>query len=174
MDGARVFNAVVAAGVDPARYGETVDTLNFCLSKGLGCPVGSVLLGDAPFIREARKARKRFGGGMRQVGILAAAGLYALEHHVERLADDHRRARHLAEVWGGCAGVGIAELPQTNMIYLQIHRGDLDAPTLCRRLGERGVRVLPVGPKALRAVVHLDVDDAAIDHAAEALAPCLS
>ena len=99
LDGARLFNAAIALGTEPARVADGFDTVMFCLSKGLGAPVGSVLCGSREMIREARIARKRMGGGMRQSGILAAAGLYALEHHVDRLADDHRRAGRLAERW---------------------------------------------------------------------------
>lgn len=173
MDGARVFNAVIASGVSTERWGREVDSLCFCLSKGLGAPVGSLLVGDRDFIREARRARKRFGGGMRQVGILAAAGLHALTHHVERLAEDHARARRLAAAWDAMEGVSAVGMPETNLLYLQVDRADLDAPNLCGRLAELGVRVSPVGPRLLRAVLHLDVDDAGVERAVEAMARVL-
>jgi threonine aldolase len=153
MDGARVWNAHVATGVPLAEYGAVAHVLAVCLSKGLGAPVGSLLVGTADTVAEARVWRKRMGGGMRQVGILAAAGLYALDHHVERLAEDHAHARLLAEACGvDPAGV------DTNIVV--VPRNDAAAYVAAAR--DAGVLVATVGPTAVRLVTHLDVtrDDA--------------
>ena len=153
MDGARVWNAHVATGVPLAEYGAIADVMAVCLSKGLGAPVGSLLVGTADTVTEARVWRKRMGGGMRQVGILAAAGLYALDHHLERLADDHAHARLLAEACGvDPAGV------DTNIVV--VPRTDAAAYVAAAR--DAGVLVATVGPTAVRLVTHLDVtrDDA--------------
>lgn len=172
LDGARVFNAAVAQGLPLARLAAPVDSLCFCLSKGLGAPVGSVLCGPADFIRRARRVRKLLGGGMRQAGYLAAAGLHALDHHVERLAEDHRRARELAR---GLEALGlIVDEPETNMVYVDLPPDlPLDAAALAGELAEQGVRCLPTGPRRLRLVTHLDVDDAGIAAALEAFAAAL-
>ena len=174
MDGARLFNAVVATGIPASVWAAEVDSVSFCLSKGLGCPVGSLLLGSRDFIRHARRARKRFGGGLRQAGFLAAAGLYALDHHVQRLADDHTRALKLAQGWGSLPGLMPDPLPPTNILYLQITTPGLDAPTLVARLKSRGILTNVVTPHQLRAVTHLDVDDAGIHHAIDAMSQCLA
>ena len=153
MDGARVWNAHVATGVPLAEYGAVAHVMAVCLSKGLGAPVGSLLVGTADTVTEARVWRKRMGGGMRQVGILAAAGLYALDHNVERLADDHAHARLLAEACGvDPAGV------DTNIVV--VPRNDAAAYVAAAR--DAGVLVATVGPTAVRLVTHLDVtrDDA--------------
>jgi threonine aldolase len=159
LDGARAFNAVVASGVPLARRASGFDTVSFCFSKGLGAPVGSVLCGPAYLMERARRIRKMLGGGMRQSGILAAACLYALEHNVERLAEDHQRARDLS------MGLMMEEyevrLPQTNIIYL----GVPDAPVMQRKLEKHGVLCLPTAPDTLRLVLHLDVDDAGVEQA---------
>ena len=153
MDGARVWNAHVATGVPLAEYGAVADVMAVCLSKGLGAPIGSLMVGSADAIGEARIWRKRMGGGMRQVGILAAAGLYALDHHVERLADDHAHARLLAEA----CGVDPATV-DTNIVVV---RRD-DAASFVAAAREAGVVVATVGPTAVRLVTHLDItrDDA--------------
>lgn len=153
MDGARIWNAHVATGVPLAEYGAVADVLAVCLSKGLGAPVGSLMVGSADAIAEARIWRKRMGGGMRQTGILAAAGLHALDHHVERLADDHAHARLLAEA----AGTDPATV-DTNIVVVE--RSDAAAFVAAAREG--GVLVAPVGPTAVRLVTHLDItrDDA--------------
>jgi threonine aldolase len=153
LDGARIWNAHVATGVPLASYGACADAVSVCLSKGLGAPVGSLVVGSAEAIAEARIRRKRMGGGMRQVGILAAAGLYALDHNVERLADDHAHARLLAEACGvDPAGV------DTNIVV--VPRTDAAAYVAAAR--DAGVLVATVGPTAVRLVTHLDVtrDDA--------------
>ncbi len=153
MDGARIWNAHVATGVPLAEYGAIADVLAVCLSKGLGAPVGSLMVGTADAIAEARIWRKRMGGGMRQVGILAAAGLYALEHHLERLADDHAHARLLAEACGVDP-----ESIDTNIVVVDRP----DAPDFVAAARDAGVLVATVGPSAVRLVTHLDVtrDDA--------------
>jgi threonine aldolase len=160
LDGARIFNAAVATGKDLATYGRLADTASVCLSKGLGTPVGSVLVASADRIAAARLWRKRLGGGMRQAGILAAAGLYALDHHLERLADDHDNARLLAER----LGVDPASV-ETNIVVLD----GVNAPTVAEAAKAQGVLVGQVGPHRLRLVTHLDVDRAGIDRAAAVL-----
>jgi threonine aldolase len=164
LDGARLFNASVAAGVDPATYGRLADTASVCLSKGLGAPVGSVLVSSAERIAVARLWRKRLGGGMRQAGVLAAAGLHALDHHVERLAEDHEHARLLAER----LGVDPATV-ETNMVVLD----DVPAATVAEEAGAKGVLVGRVSARRLRLVTHLDVDRAAVERAADVLAGLL-
>ncbi len=164
LDGARLWNAHVASGVSLADYGREFDTVSVCLSKGLGAPVGSVLVGSADAMAEARIWRKRYGGGMRQAGILAAGGLYALEHHLERLADDHARARRaahaLAEAAPGCIDPATVE---TNILVVDVSAAGWTAADLVARALEQGVRMYAVGPGAVRLVWHLDVDDAGTD-----------
>jgi threonine aldolase len=161
LDGARLWNAHVATGVPFAEYGACVDVLSVCLSKGLGAPVGSLMVGSAAAIAEARVRRKRMGGGMRQVGILAAAGLYALDRHVDRLADDHAHARLLAEACGLDP-----DTVDTNIVV--VPRDDAADFVAGARAG--GVLVAPVGPRAVRLVTHLDVDREQVDRAAAVLA----
>jgi threonine aldolase len=148
LDGARLWNAHVATGVPFTSYGECVDVLSVCLSKGLGAPVGSLMVGTADAIAEARVRRKRMGGGMRQVGILAAAGLHALDHHVERLADDHAHARLLAEACGIDP-----DTVETNIVVVPRD----DAAAFVDGAREGGVLVSPVGPRVVRLVTHLDI-----------------
>ena len=148
LDGARIWNAHVATGVPFTAYGACADVVSVCLSKGLGAPVGSVVVGSAEAMTEARVRRKRMGGGMRQVGILAAAGLHALDHHVERLADDHANARLLAEACGLDP-----DAVETNIVVVPRD----DALEFVAGAREGGVLVSPVGPTAVRMVTHLDV-----------------
>lgn len=164
LDGARLFNAAVATGVAPAELARGFDTVSVCFSKGLGAPVGSALVGPADFIARARRWRKVTGGGMRQVGLLAAAALHALDHHVERLADDHARARRLADGLSGLPGLSVTP-PQTNIVFASVagERG----PALLQHLAAHGV--LATGLIGLRFVTHLDVDDAGIDRAIAAV-----
>jgi threonine aldolase len=164
LDGARLFNASVASGVDLATYGRLADTASVCLSKGLGAPVGSVLVASAERIAVARLWRKRLGGGMRQAGVLAAAGRYALEHHVARLAEDHEHAQVLAKR----LGVDPATV-ETNMVVLD----DVAAPVVAEAAKAQGVLVSQVSPRRIRLVTHLDVDRAGIDRAADVLAGLL-
>ncbi len=173
MDGARVFNAVVAADVAPHVYGGLVDGLMFSLSKGLGAPVGSVLVGDAEVIAAAHHWRRRYGGAMRQAGVIAAAGLYALQHRVERLMEDHVHARLIAETVAQAApGAADPGMVQTNMVF--VHTGTSDAALLAEELQRDGILVLALDAATLRLVTHLDVDAAACRRAAEALARALS
>ena len=157
---ARIFNAVVATGIPAAKWAAPFDTVTFCLSKGLGAPVGSIVCGSAARIREVHRARKLLGGGMRQAGILAAGGLHALDHHIERLALDHENARRLAE---GLAALGIrvSPSPETNMVLF-----DVDAPeAFARALAARRVLANPIAPGRFRAVTHLDVSADDIEEA---------
>jgi len=164
LDGARLFNAVAASGIPAAEYAAAFDTVSICLSKGLGAPVGSVLVGDAATVALAQRARKLYGGGMRQAGIIAAAGLHALEHNVARLADDARRARALAERLAALPGLEIdLATVQTNMVFAGTRGTGLPAAALVARLGEAGVLCLDEGPWTVRFVTHLDVDDGDIE-----------
>lgn len=164
LDGARIFNASVAMGEDVRAITGMFDSVSVCLSKGLGAPAGSVLLGALPFIQEARRWRKVVGGGMRQAGILAAAGLYALEHNVERLSQDHRHARALAD---GLEALGFQVEPvQTNMVYLNCAERDVDALRL--RLLSRGVKV--TASVRMRLVTHLGIGEEDVAHVLKAFA----
>ncbi|MEH1011574.1 GntG family PLP-dependent aldolase [Micromonospora sp. CPCC 206060] len=170
-DGARIWHAHVADGVPFAEYGRLFDTMSVCLSKGLGAPVGSVVLGSAERIAEARLIRKRLGGGMRQAGILAAAGLYAVRHHIDRLAEDHVRAARLAEA---LAPFGVVATPvRTNLVPLDLRKSPIDGATLATAARAEGVLVSVLGPRAVRLVTHLDVDDAGTDRAIEVLTAIL-
>jgi threonine aldolase len=161
LDGARLWNAGVASGIPLRDWAATADSVMMCFSKGLGAPVGSILTGSGDFIRRAHRVRKRWGGGMRQVGILAAACLYALDHHLERLADDHRRAKTLAAGFAQAPGVRIIE-PETNIVIVTLEHPALDPAALLRALEARGVRMVAFGARRLRAITHLDVDDAGV------------
>jgi len=169
LDGARIFNAAVALGVPAKTLVEDCDSVTFCLSKGLGAPVGSVVCGSRDFIAEARRARKVVGGGWRQAGVIAAAGIVALEQMVDRLADDHANARRLAE--------GLAVLPgivldparvQTDIVIFELYRPDMTPEELAARMGERGVRIMAIGGKRLRAVTNYHVTPEDIDAALRA------
>jgi threonine aldolase len=164
-DGARIWNAHVATGTPLASYGAIADTMSVCLSKGLGAPIGSLMMGSADQVTEARVLRKRLGGGMRQVGVLAAAGLHALDHHVERLAQDHEHARLLAEACGNDPA-----LTQTNIVVVDVP----DAPAVVAAAKEQGVLVGAVGPTKVRLLTHLDVDRSAVEQAAKVLAEILA
>lgn len=169
LDGARIWNAACATGIAEASFAAVADTVMVCLSKGLGCPVGSLLAGTQQVIDRARRIRRRLGGAMRQVGILAAAGIFALEHHRQRLARDHARARRLADMLTECDGFQIAA-PDTNIVMVKILREDVDAFALTDRLRRHQILVSPFGPRLVRAVTHLDVDDEAIQRAGAAFA----
>jgi len=170
LDGARLWNAAVATGVPLARWAEPFDTVMLCFSKGLGAPVGSILVGERATIRRARRFRKMFGGGIRQGGVLAAACLYALDHHVDRLADDHRRARRLAELVATAPGVTVdPKAVDTNIVFFELAEAGPGAAALVESLKARGVWMSAYGPFRLRAITHLDVDDAGIERAGKAL-----
>lgn len=180
LDGARLWNAHVATGIPLARYAALFDTISCCFSKGLGAPVGSAVAGDAPTIARARRFRKMFGGGMRQSGVLAAAALHALDHHLTRLAEDHANARLLAEGLARIPGLSLdadqrTHTVETNIVYFDIAPDvPFNAADLCERLETRGVRLLPTGERRVRAVTHLDAGRAAIERAIAAAAQVAS
>ncbi len=172
IDGARIFNAAMACGVPAKVLAEPADSITFCLSKGLCAPVGSMLCGSAEFIRRARRIRKQLGGGMRQVGILAAAGLVALDEMVDRLSEDHRRARLLASGLSAVAGLEVeTKVPASNMVFVALS-GDgaqpLTADQVKPRLAELGVKVQIVGLRRFRMVTHYWIDDEGIQQAVDA------
>lgn len=174
LDGARLFNASVASGASLQTLAKPCDSVSACFSKGLGAPVGSILAGDRAFIHEAHRARKMFGGGMRQAGILAVAALYALENNVDRLSEDHENLRRLMEGLSKIEGLeGSPERYPTNIGYLQITREGLSATQLVKSLKSQGVLTNPTGPKEIRVVTHLDVDRPMIDLAIERFAVAL-
>ena len=158
LDGARLFNALVAKNESPLRYGEVFNSISICLSKGLGAPVGSVLIGDTPFIQKARRIRKVFGGGMRQAGILAAAGIYALENHIARLAIDHEHARLLAAAWSKKSFIGEIYPVETNIVIFEV-ANSYTAPQLAVKLKEHDILAIAISPKMIRMVVHLDIHE---------------
>jgi threonine aldolase len=168
LDGARLLNAAIACGVRANELGAPFDTVSLCLSKGLGCPLGALIAGSADLMLAARREKHRFGGAMRQAGIVAAAGLFALDHNVERLADDHARARRLAEAWAA-QGVPIElERVQSNFVQIDVQALGLGEWEAVDALGERGVGLSrTMRPGVLRAVTHLDLTDDDIERALE-------
>lgn len=176
LDGARLFNAVVASGVSAAAYAHYFETVTFCLSKGLGAPAGSLIATDDPTILERlRRFRRMYGGAMRQSGILAAAGLYALEHHIPRLANDHAHATRLAARLHQIASVAINPAAvETNILFFDVHHPRLTAPAFVTALRQEGVLLNAVNARTCRAVTHLDVSTDAIDQAADAIARILA
>ena len=175
MDGARLLNAVVASGTSATDYAAPFDSVWIDLSKGLGAPVGGVLAGSSEFIDRAWRFKHQFGGAMRQSGIIAAAGVYALDKHVGRLADDHANARQFAQALAQIPGIGIdPDEVETNMVYFEIPANGLDARQVAERLLERGVRIGAVERYRMRAVTHLDVDRAGVEEAADVLREVMS
>lgn len=171
LDGARIFNAAVALGVPVSEFARHVDSLMFCLSKGLSAPVGSLLCGSRDFIERARRARKVLGGGMRQAGVLAAAGLVALESMVDRLAEDHENARVLAEGLAGLSGLDVdLATVQTNIVSLGVKETGLGAPAFAAACRDRGLLMNAMSPTRVRLVTHKDVDRAAVLRAIEIVA----
>jgi threonine aldolase len=169
MDGARLFNAVVASGVSARQFAEPFDSVWIDLSKGLGCPVGAVLAGSQRFIDEAWRWKQRLGGAMRQAGILAAAGLYALEHHVDQIAEDHENARRFGEIVSQCEGVRLVpETVETNIVYVDVSGAGVSAYDVGNRLEERGINIGPFDDAVLRAVTHLDVSGEQVEEAGRA------
>jgi threonine aldolase len=166
LDGARLMNACVALGYKPIEYTRYADTVAICFSKGLGAPIGSAVAGTADTIKSVHRFRKMFGGGMRQAGVIAAAALYALEHNVERLAEDHTRAQRLAQAIAEMPGVSIdPETVETNIVYFDVDEATGTAAEVCEALREEQVGMLPLAPQRIRAVLHLDVGDEGVEYA---------
>lgn len=171
LDGARLFHAVVKTGVDAAEYAKVFDTVSFCLSKGLGAPVGSIMVSDAARIQKLRRLRKIFGGGMRQVGILAAAGIYALDHHIARLAEDHEHARQLAILLQAIPGIEIdVDAVETNIMMFQVPCSAKTTDMILAECREAGVLLNAIGDRAFRVVTHLDVSGDDMDTAGKIFA----
>lgn len=168
LDGARIFNALVETGTAPSEIGPLFDSISICLSKGLGAPVGSLLLGSKSFIAEARRVRKAMGGGMRQAGYLAAAGIYALDHQVERLRDDHAHARALAQALESLSWVAGIRPVMTNIVIFDLEK-PLDAASMLAYLAANGVKASAFGPHTIRLVTHLDVNTEMIEKAISVL-----
>lgn len=168
LDGARVFNALVASGENPQEYGRYFDSISICLSKGLGAPVGSLLLGKADFIKKSRRIRKVLGGGIRQGGYLAAAGIFALDHHVARLADDHRKAKQIEETLLQADYVDHVLPVETNIVIVKLNDRYSDAGFVAV-LAKQGIRASSFGPQMIRFVTHLDVSEEMLQHVIEVL-----
>ena len=167
MDGARLFNAAVASGTDPARIVRDFDTVSICLSKGLGAPVGSVLVGSKAALAEAHRWRKMFGGGMRQAGVIASAGIYALENNIERLSEDHKRARRLAEALNEMPAFSIdLDTVQSNIVFIGTGKGN--TKEIIAGLSKKGVEILEIDDSTVRAVFHLHIIDNDVEKAIEA------
>ncbi len=175
LDGARLWNASVASGIKPHEYAQWTDSVSVCLSKGLGAPVGSLVAGTKPFIERVHRFRKMFGGGMRQVGILAAAGIYALDHHIERLKEDHRNAKRLALGLSEIQGVSIEpEHVETNIVIFDIAEIGMTAAQARDEMKKKGVLIHPFGKTLIRLVTHLDVSKDNIEVALKAFRRVLS
>ena len=175
VDGARIFNAAVALQVDVKELTADADSVTFCLSKGLAAPVGSVVCGERAFVLEARRARKVLGGGMRQAGVIAAAGIVALDQMVDRLAEDHANAALLAAGLAALPGIQVEEPPmRTNIVYFRVSRSDCDAPRLAHALDDRGVRMLATGPNQMRAVTNYHAGEADVREALFVLSALLT
>ncbi len=162
LDGARLFNALVETGESTLEVGALFDSISICLSKGLGAPVGSLLIGDSDFIRQARRIRKVMGGGMRQAGFLAAAGIYALDHQVERLKEDNKHAKQLGEVLSALPYVSAVRPVQSNIVIFDLKEGQ-DAATFLGKLAKHGVKATAFGPQTVRFVTHLEVSPEMIE-----------
>ncbi|MFO0357316.1 MAG: threonine aldolase family protein [Sphingobacteriaceae bacterium] len=158
LDGARLFNALVETGETPQQYGELFDSISICLSKGLGTPSGSILLGNKAFIKQSRKVRKLFGGGMRQVGYIAAAGIYALDNHVTRLKDDHLKAKQIGEALKGLSFVENVLPVDTNIVIFDLKPG-MNAEQFIEKAASKGIKVAAFGKQTIRMVTHLDFTD---------------
>ncbi|RYG12981.1 MAG: threonine aldolase, partial [Chitinophagaceae bacterium] len=168
LDGARLFNALVATGDKAASYGHFFDGISICLSKGLGAPVGSVLLGSTTMINQARRLRKVLGGGMRQAGFIAAAGIYALDHHVDRLAEDHQHAKALALALAQTNYVKRVMPAETNIVLFDV-ASRYKAEEIVRALGKKGILCNTTSPQTIRLVTHLDISSSMIDHTIEVI-----
>lgn len=170
LDGARIWNASAATGIDPREYAKHFDSVSCCFSKGLGAPVGSAVAGDEAFINRVKRFRKMFGGAMRQSGLLAAAAIHALDHHRQRLAEDHANAKRLAEAVMMEPGLKMAMPAETNIVIFDVDPARGTAAAFCERLKAKGVWMLPFGPQRVRAVTHMDVSREMIDQACAAIA----
>ena len=159
LDGARIWNALAVTGEDPKLYGNLFDSISVCLSKGLGCPVGSVLLGSKDFIAKALRVRKVFGGGMRQAGFLAAAGIYALDHHRERLKEDHKKAKEIEAILSKKDFISSVTPVDTNIIIFELKESVLDAQAFMDKMNENNIRLISMGSGKLRLVTHLNYTD---------------
>jgi threonine aldolase len=168
LDGARIFNAIVEAGYSPSDIGTQFDSVSVCLSKGLGAPAGSVLLGSKELIRQARRIRKIFGGGMRQAGFIAAAGIYALDHHVDRLKDDHARAKVIAETLSKTSYVENVLPVDTNIVIFNLN-DKLTPEQFVKKLSEKNIKAVGFGKQAIRFVTHLDFTDEMLEETVRAL-----
>ncbi|MAU26107.1 MAG: threonine aldolase [Muricauda sp.] len=160
LDGARIWNALIAKGESPKQYGQLFDTISVCLSKGLGCPVGSVLIGSKELVDKALRIRKILGGGMRQSGYLAAAGIYALDHHIERLADDHQKAKEIGGILKNLGFIKKVEPIETNIIIFELNQETISETEFLQRLAEQQISIIGMGQGKLRIVTHLDYTDA--------------
>jgi threonine aldolase len=175
LDGARIFNAAIAEGCTAADYTRDVDSIQVCLTKGLGCPLGSFVAGDRNFIERVDRARKRLGGGMRQAGIIAAAGIYALQNNIERLADDHRLARRLAQRLTELPGLSVdLETVESNMVYINHEKSGLSSSEFAKRLKAAGVIVSLRPPHHIRMCTHLHHNDEVVDQVVERVRRVLS
>ena len=159
LDGARLWNALIAKNETPKQYGELFQTISVCLSKGLGCPVGSVLIGDEDIMQNAIRIRKILGGGMRQIGYLAAAGMYALDHHFERLKDDHDKAKDIGNALQNQSWIKKVEPIETNIVIFELN-DDINETTFLNKLKEKQIYIIGMGSNKLRMVTHLDYTDA--------------
>jgi threonine aldolase len=174
VDGARLFNATTAQGYSVRDFANLADSVSICFSKGLGCPMGSILIGDGAAIHKARRARKQFGGALRQAGMMAAAAIYALEHHIDRLQDDHDNARRFAHAISGIEGIRInLNEVETNLVFFEVDSALGTSAQLSAKLLSQGVKISPFGPQRLRACTHLDVSRDDVLAAAEAVKMCV-
>ena len=164
LDGARIWNALAVTGEDPKIYGTLFDSLSVCFSKGLGCPVGSVLLGSKDFIAKALRVRKVFGGGMRQAGFLATAGIYALDHHRERLKEDHRKAKEIEAILSEKAFIFSVSPVDTNIIIFELNESVLDTNAFMEKMNKNNIRLISMGSGKLRLVTHLNYTDEMHSH----------
>jgi len=175
LDGARIFNAAAALGLDVRELTRPADSVSFCLSKGLSAPVGSLLCGSADFIHQARRVRKVVGGGMRQAGVIAAAGIVALEQMVDRLADDHANARRLAQGLADIPGINLdPSRVQTNIVIFELRNGALSPDAFCRRLADQGVKMSPIEGRQIRAVTHYGIEAEHIEQALAAIVQAMA
>ncbi|NND77201.1 MAG: aminotransferase class V-fold PLP-dependent enzyme [Flavobacteriales bacterium] len=168
LDGARLFNRLVANKTDNKAYGKNFDSMSLCLSKGLGAPVGSVLVGTKEFIRKARRVRKVFGGGMRQAGIIAAAGIYALDHHIERLAEDHAKAQSIGSTLKSHPWVESVNPVDTNIVIFHLKKGQ-ETNGFVSKLEEKGILSFAIGAQAIRFVLHLDISEEDVEKVNKAI-----